>query len=131
MLKTKVAPHEAYLRNKGLLARYLAVAARDPNPDAFVMAIAALARAKGMGQVARESGLGRESLYKALARGAKPRYETVRRLVEALGLHLTVGARGSVVRSVRLRAPRIDARGGRRSTARSAVRFRGRPSLPR
>jgi len=45
-----------------------------------------------MAKVAKDAGLGRESLYKALAPGAKPRYETVRKLVESLGLHLTVKA---------------------------------------
>ncbi|MBG6079826.1 putative addiction module antidote protein [Rubrivivax gelatinosus] len=43
-------------------------------------------RAKGMTQVARDAGLSRESLYKALAPGAKPRFETVAKLVRALGL---------------------------------------------
>jgi probable addiction module antidote protein len=40
----------------------------------------------------KKAGLGRESLYKALAPGAKPRYETVRKLVDALGVKLTVTA---------------------------------------
>ena len=43
-------------------------------------------------KVAQDSGLGRESLYKALAPGAKPRYETVRKLMDALGVKLTVTA---------------------------------------
>jgi hypothetical protein len=97
----------------------------------YIKGLANVARAKGMAQIAKESGLGRESLYKALARGAKPRYETVRKLVEALGVRLTVKTRARVVRSVRLRAPQIDARRKWRSAARSAVRFRGRPSLRR
>jgi probable addiction module antidote protein len=47
-----------------------------------------VARARGMTQLAKDSGLGRESLYKALAPGAKPRYETAMKLVRALGVNL-------------------------------------------
>ncbi len=49
----------------------------------------AVARAKGMAQVARNAGLGRESLYKALAPGAKPRFDTVMRVARALGVKFT------------------------------------------
>jgi probable addiction module antidote protein len=54
--------------------------------------VANVAKARGMAQIAKDSGLGRESLYKALAPGAKPRYETVRKLIHSFGLHLTVVA---------------------------------------
>ena len=49
----------------------------------------AVARAKGMAQVAKDAGLGRESLYKALAPGAKPRFETVMKVARALGVKFT------------------------------------------
>ena len=62
----------------------------DPNPDMFLRAVANVAKARGMATVAEASGLGRESLYKALAPGAKVRYETVRKLVDSLGVKLTV-----------------------------------------
>jgi probable addiction module antidote protein len=52
--------------------------------------LANVAKARGMATVAEASGLGRESLYKALAPGAKVRYETVRKLVDSLGVKLTV-----------------------------------------
>jgi probable addiction module antidote protein len=54
----------------------------------FFLAVRNIARARGMSQLARDSGLGRESLYKALAPGSKPRYETVIKLVAALGVKL-------------------------------------------
>ena len=75
-----------------MIAEYLAAALEDPNPDVFLLAVANVAKARGMAKIAKESGLGRESLYKALAPGAKPRYETVRKLIESLGLHMTVVA---------------------------------------
>ena len=46
-------------------------------------------RARGMAQVARDAGLGRESLYKALTPGAKPRFDTVLKVARALGVNLT------------------------------------------
>ena len=58
----------------------------------FLLAVANVAKARGMAKVAKDSGLGRESLYKALAPGAKPRYETVRKLMDSLGMRLTVTA---------------------------------------
>ena len=48
-----------------------------------------VARAKGMAQVAKDAGLGRESLYKALAPGAKPRFETIVKVARALGVKFT------------------------------------------
>lgn len=47
-----------------------------------------VARARGMSQLARDAGIGRESLYKALAPGAKPRYDTILKLLPALGIQL-------------------------------------------
>jgi probable addiction module antidote protein len=92
MAKTKFAPFDAaeYLDNEEVIAEYLAAALEDPDPEAFMMAVSNVARARGIAKIARDSGLGRESLYKALAPGAKPRFETVRKLVDALGVRWTV-----------------------------------------
>jgi probable addiction module antidote protein len=94
MAKTKFAPFDVseHLNDEEVIVEYLAAALEDPNPDVFLVAVANVAKARGMAQIAKDSGLGRESLYKALAPGAKPRYETVRKLVQSLGLHLTVVA---------------------------------------
>ncbi len=77
-----------YLDNEVTIAAYLTAALDDPDPDAFLVAVKTVARARGMTQLAKDSGLGRESLYKALAPGAKPRYETVMKVVRALGVNL-------------------------------------------
>ncbi len=92
MTKTKFAPFNAaeYLDNEEVIAEYLAAALEDPDPEAFMMAVASVAKARGIAKIARDSGLGRESLYKALAPGARPRFETVRKLVDALGVQWTV-----------------------------------------
>ncbi len=86
----KLTPFDVadYLDNEELLSEYLSVALEDPDPDIFLMAVRNVARARGMTQLAKDSGLGRESLYKALSPGAKPRYDTVLKLVAALGVKL-------------------------------------------
>lgn len=79
-----------YLDNEETIAEYLTAALEDPNPDVFLAALADVAKARGMSTIARGAGLGRESLYKALAPGAKPRYDTILRVLHSLGVKLTV-----------------------------------------
>ncbi len=87
---TKIAKFDAadYLDNEEVIAEYLNAALEDENPDVFLAAIADVAKARGMTQLAKDTGLGRESLYKAIAPGAKPRYDTILKLVRALGVEL-------------------------------------------
>jgi probable addiction module antidote protein len=77
-----------YLDSEEVIAEYLNVALASEHPDLFLQAIADVAKARGMAQLAKDTGLGRESLYKALAPGAKPRYDTVLKLIRALGVEL-------------------------------------------
>ena len=79
-----------FLNGEEAIAEYLAAALADPNPDLFVAALGDVAKARGMTQIAQEAGLGRESLYKALTPGSKLRYETVRKVMDVLGVKLTV-----------------------------------------
>ena len=79
-----------YLDNEETIAEYLTAALEDGNPDVFLSAIADVAKARGMSAIAQSSGLGRESLYKALAPGAKPRYDTILKVLNSLGVKLTV-----------------------------------------
>jgi probable addiction module antidote protein len=81
-----------YLDDDATMAEYLSVAAEDANPDVLLAAIGDVAKARGMAQIAKDTGLGRESLYKALSAGAHPRFETVNAVLRALGLKLTVVA---------------------------------------
>jgi len=85
-----VAPFDAadYLDNEEVIAEYLNAALEDSNPDVFLVAVRDVAKARGVAQLAKDTGLGRESLYKALAPGAKPRYETILKLMKALGIQL-------------------------------------------
>jgi len=91
---TKISEFDtsAYLDNEEVIAEYLTAALEDANPDVFLAAIGHVAKARGMSAIAQKSGLGRESLYKALAPGAKPRYDTVLKVLHSLGVRLTVTA---------------------------------------
>lgn len=82
----------AYLDDDEVIAEYLTAALDDPNPDVFLAAVGHVAKARGMSDIARQTGLGRESLYKALSPGAKPRYDTVRKVLQSLGVKLSVSA---------------------------------------
>jgi probable addiction module antidote protein len=91
-MKADFKPFDAaeYLDNDEVIAEYLSAAADDPNPDVFLAALGDVAKARGMAQIAKDSGLGRESLYKALSSGAHPRHETVNAVLRALGVKFAV-----------------------------------------
>lgn len=89
-MKLKDFDASEYLDSEEVIAEYLTVALENKNPEAFLAAIADVAKARGMTEIARSSGLGRESLYKAFAPGAKPRYETVQKVLQSLGVKLVV-----------------------------------------
>lgn len=80
----------AYLVDDEVVAEYLTAALEDPNPDVFLAAVGNVAKARGMSAIAASSGLGRESLYKALTPGAKPRYDTVLKVLQSLGVKISV-----------------------------------------
>ena len=92
MSKTKTSRYDVaeHLRTPAEMAAYLEACLEDANGDAafIAKALGEIARAKGMAQVARDAGLSRESLYKALSGERSPGFDTILRVVEALGLKL-------------------------------------------
>jgi probable addiction module antidote protein len=74
------------------VAAYLESALQDGDPKLIAAALGDIARAKGMSQVARDAGLGRESLYKSLSSSGNPELATVLKVISALGLELHVTA---------------------------------------
>ena len=92
MPKLKPFDTSAFLDDDEVVAEYLTAALEDSNPDVFLSAIGQVAKARGMSAVAESTGLGRESLYKALTPGAKPRYDTVLKVLQGLGVKITVTA---------------------------------------
>jgi probable addiction module antidote protein len=89
--KAKLIPFDMaeHLDSPEAVAEYVSQVLEDGDGDEFIRALGHIAKARGMAQVAAETGLGRESLYKALAPGAKPRYDTVLKVTRALGVRLT------------------------------------------
>lgn len=72
------------------MIEYLRQVLEDGDTDEILRAIGHVARARGMAQLAKDAGLGRESLYKALTPGAAPRFDTILKVTRALGLRVTV-----------------------------------------
>ena len=77
-----------HLETKEAMAEYLEAALEDGDPALVVAALGDIARSKGMTNIARETGLGRESLYKALSLEGNPEFATVLKVIQALGLRL-------------------------------------------
>ena len=90
MPKTKTMPWDPaqHLETEQDMASYLEAALEEGDPALVAAALGDIARAKGMTQLARETGLGRESLYKALSPTGNPEFATVMKVVAALGLKL-------------------------------------------
>ncbi|MBI4002577.1 MAG: putative addiction module antidote protein [Nitrospira defluvii] len=95
-----------HLRTPEEMAAYLEACLEEADGDAafIAKALGDIARAKGMGRVAKEAGLSRESLYKALSGERSPDFDTILKVVRALGLKLHAAAprgrlRGSSSRS--------------------------------
>lgn len=90
MVKVSEFDPSEFLDDEETIAEYLTAALEDDNPDVFLSAVGHVAKARGMSSIAESTGLGRESLYKALAPGAKPRYDTVLKVLHSLGVKVTI-----------------------------------------
>ncbi|MBK8133170.1 MAG: putative addiction module antidote protein [Gammaproteobacteria bacterium] len=90
MTKTLTTPWDPadHLQTDEDMAAYLESALEEGDPALVAAALGDIARAKGMAQVARDAGLGRESLYKALSPAGNPEFATILKVVAALGLQL-------------------------------------------
>ena len=88
----KLVPFDAarYLKSDAAIAEYLNEALRSQDPKFLLVALGDVARARGMSDIARDTGLGRENLYKALSSRANPRIETIFRVAAALGVRFEV-----------------------------------------
>ena len=77
-----------YLNSDDDVAAYLTTILEENDPASLAAAIGDIARARGMSQVAKDAGIARESLYKALRPGSEPRFATISRVCTALGVRL-------------------------------------------
>ena len=91
-MSEKLIPFDmaALLSSDEAITEYLSQVLADGDTEEIIRALGHIARARGMTQIATERGLGRESLYKALSPGAKPRFDTVLKVIRALGVDLLV-----------------------------------------
>lgn len=81
-----------YLDSPEMIVAYLDATFEDGDPAVIASALGNVARAKGMSDVAAAAGLGRASLYKSLSEHSRPEFETILKVIKALGLRLTVAA---------------------------------------
>ena len=91
-VKTTAFNPVEYLQSDEEIAEYLTGAYQDDDPAVFVAALGNVVRSKGVARLAEETGLNRESLYKAFNGKAQPKWDTVHRLLHALGVHVTLAA---------------------------------------
>jgi probable addiction module antidote protein len=103
------------------VAGFLSESISDGRMDEILYSFFTACRARGIGKMARASGLGRESLYKALAPNAHPRFETILKLVRAFGLMFELKV---APKDVRRRAAAAMAAPKRRKTVRAVAQTR-------
>lgn len=91
-MKTETKPYNPFdhLLTQADVGEYLTQAFLDDDPAVFVTALGHIAKAKGIAQLATDTGLNRESLYKALSGKAQPKWATVQRIIKALHINLIV-----------------------------------------
>ena len=98
-LKTRPFDAAAYLEDDEAIIEYLEeamkIATKDSDPSFLTVALGTVARARGMAQIAKDAGLSRESLYKALGSEGNPEFGTVLKVLQALGLKLSIQSQGS------------------------------------
>ncbi len=90
MAKTKSKPFDAaeFLSTDEDVAEYITEALATDDLEYVAHAIGVAAKARGMGEIAQQTGLSRESLYRSLSSDGRPRFETVHQVLNALGLRL-------------------------------------------
>ena len=97
MTRTVTTPWDPadHLKTDEEMASYLDAALEEGEPTLVAAALGDIARGKGMTQVVRDAGLGRESLYKALSPAGNPEFATILKVVSALGLQLHAAPAGA------------------------------------
>jgi probable addiction module antidote protein len=100
-METKTAPYDVaeFLESPEEMAAYLEACIQESDGDAafIAKALGDIARAKGMSQIAREAGLSRESLYKALSGDRSPSFDTILKIISALGLQLSASVKEDAI----------------------------------
>lgn len=109
MAKTRTRPYDTaeYLETEEDMALYLEAALEDGDPQLVAAALGDIARAHGMTQIAKSTGLSRESLYRALSPEGNPELATILKVLHSLGLQLHARAVGPVSPPPTIEAPKV------------------------
>jgi probable addiction module antidote protein len=106
--KVSIFDVSEYLDSEESIAAYLSAIIDENDPKLLLAAISDIAKARGMSKIASDSGLGRESLYKALNAKSKPRFETILKVLNSLGVKIgfkaIVDNKGNVATSKKYRS---------------------------
>jgi probable addiction module antidote protein len=89
-IKTKPFEFASNVESKEDVALYLSIFLEENGVDGLTQALQYLAKAKGMSHIAKETGLNRQSLYRTLTAEGKPKFETIDKIIHALGFKLTI-----------------------------------------
>ena len=95
MMATRIFDAAEFLESPEEIAEYLTAALETDDPAFIAKAISTVARAQGMGAVAESAGVDRANLYRALSGETKPEFETIRRVLAALGVQLVAKPRAA------------------------------------
>jgi probable addiction module antidote protein len=136
---TSTTRYEAsrFLDNPEAIAAYLAESMKAADTEGLIHALAEVAKSKGINKVSKDAGVNRESLYKALKSSAKPRFETIRKLMTAMGVELTVqpikGPEGpsKVVAQKTDKPPVAATKNSAKTTARKPIQAKTEPDATR
>jgi probable addiction module antidote protein len=91
-MTTKTSPFDMseYLDSPEMITEYLKAAVEDGDPELLRLALGDIAKAQGMTAIAKKAHINRQNLYKAFSENSNPTWETVNKVVHAIGLKLTV-----------------------------------------
>jgi probable addiction module antidote protein len=78
-----------FLESEAVISDYLSEIVEENDPNLLIKAIGHIAKARGMSKIAKDSGLGRESLYKALSEDSHPRFDTILKVLNAMNIKIS------------------------------------------
>ena len=81
-----------YLNNKEIIAEYLSQILDNGDMNELLIALGNIAKTKGMAQISKDTGLGRESLYKTFNPNSKPRFDTIMKVINSFGIKIQISA---------------------------------------
>jgi probable addiction module antidote protein len=119
MSTVELIPFDAarYLDSEKAIAAYLDACMEDDDPELLVLALGDVARARGMTELARRTGLARENLCRAFDPGRKPQFDTVAKIADALGLRLSLTPKTTGKAETKTRPRRTRSARARRAAA--------------